>query len=324
MEECETILALDLGGTKLLIGEVDRKGHISHSRQYSTGFLTQEKELELICSSLEDYISKEGFSDQKPQAMGIGLIGQVNQENGVWIMIDPGRKNPMPLAEIIEKKFGIPCSIENDVKAATLAEQAYGAGKGIDDFIYLNIGTGIAAGFITGGKLLRGWENDSGEIGHMTVNYDSNIPCACGRFGCVEAIASGGGMNNRISLLSNRYPGSPLVIAAKEGFVRAEQIFELAETGDAMAMRIAVDAVDALAELILNLVRVSAPRRVVLGGGVGGSNWIKKHLASRLDLPVMKTVDKGVVTSELDPAKVGLIGAATVGFFANRVLSETK
>ncbi|MGB8452888.1 MAG: ROK family protein [Anaerocolumna sp.] len=317
MKECETILALDLGGTKLLIGEVDLDGRISHSRQYPTGYLTQEQELGLIYSSLDDYISKEGISGKTPKAMGMGLIGQVDQENGIWIMIDPDRKNPIRLSDLLEKKYGIPCSIENDVKAATLAEQIFGAGKDIDDFIYLNIGTGIAAGFIAGGELLRGFENDSGEIGHMTVNYDSNIPCACGRFGCVEAIASGGGMNNRIGQLKERYPGSPLILAAKEGFVRAEQIFEQADAMDALAMKIAFDAVDAIAELILNLVRVSAPRRVVLGGGIGGSSLVTRHLSSRLDLPVMKKVDKGVVPSELDPAKVGLIGAAAVGFLAN-------
>lgn len=309
-----SVLALDLGGTKLLIGEVDQDGRILRSKQYPSGPLTQREALELITVSLDDYLETIGRAGKQPIAMGLGLIGLVDAGQGNWVMIDPDRKEEIPLAKLLQERYGYPCRIENDVKAAALAEQRFGAGQGVPDFIYLNIGTGIAAGIVAGGQLLRGWQNDSGEVGHMTVDYTGNTPCVCGRFGCAEAIASGGGMDRRLRLLAPRYPASPLLALAARGFVRAEELFLHAAGGDPLAAKIVANAADAAAELILNLVRVSNPELVVLGGGVAGSAWMKRELPKRLKLPMMDSVSKGVVFSALDPASVGLIGAATVAF----------
>lgn len=311
-----SVLALDLGGTKLLIGEVNAEGRILRSKQYPSGPLNQRQAAELIDASLDDYLQTVGLAGEAPAAMGLGLIGLVNAAAGRWLMIDPERKEDIPLAERLERRYGFPCRIENDVKAAALAEQRFGAGRGVQDFIYINVGTGIAAGIVMDGRLQRGWQNDSGEVGHMTVDYTGNTPCVCGRFGCAEAIASGGGMDRRLRLLAPRYPDSPLVRLAAQGFVRAEELLFHAGNGDPLAAKIVTDAADAAAELILNLVRVTNPELVVLGGGVAGSEWMKRELPKRLKLPMMDSVRRGVVFSALDPASVGLIGAATVAMTA--------
>jgi len=309
-----TTLAVDLGGTKLLIGQVNESGEILRFKQYPSGFLNQEQALELIIESLEDYIGTVGFVEPYPKVMGLGIIGLVDHRTGQWIMIDPGRKNPIDIALILEEKFNMTVGVDNDVKAATQAEQKFGLGRSSDDFIYLNIGTGIAAGFVTEGKLIRGYQNNSGEIGHLSVDYNSNTPCVCGRFGCAEALASGGGMDRRIRLLGQRYPESSLLKLAELGFVGAKDIFQHADEGDPLATLIAHDAVDAASELIINLVRVTNPELVLLGGGVAGSDWMRRELPKRLHVRVMKAVHKGVELSSLDPATVGLIGAAAVGF----------
>jgi len=308
----DTVLAVDLGGTKLLIGEVDRNGNILNSKKYNSGFLDQKQAVQLLCSSIEDYIKEVGFIDQRPDRIGVGLIGQVLPEDGMWVMIDPRRKDPTPITQVLCDRFQMKCYIENDVKAATLAEQKFGAGKDIDDFVYLNIGTGIAAGFVTNGQLLRGWQNDAGEIGHTTVDYSSNIPCVCGRFGCVEAIASGSGMDKRVRQLMLRYSESPLCNEVEKGFLHAEKIFLQAEKGDILALRVAMDAADAAAELILNIVHIFNPRKIIIGGGVGGSEWMRAEMPKRLKLRSMHSVEDGVVTSQLNPNTTGLIGAATI------------
>lgn len=308
----ETVLAVDLGGTKLLIGEVDSDGKILNSKKYPSGFLDQKQAVKLLCDSIEDYRKEVGFTGQKPVKMGVGLIGQISPKTGMWMMIDPGRKAPTPIAQLLREKFQLECFIDNDVKAATLAEQKFGAGKDIDDFVYLNIGTGIAAGFVSNQQLIRGWQNDAGEIGHSTVDYNSNIPCICGRFGCVEAIASGSGMDKRVRQLMERYPASSLCKDAEKGFVSAERIFEAACNKDVLAMRVAMDAADAAAELILNIVYIFNPKRIILGGGVGGSEWMNTELSKRLKLPCMAEVEGGVITSLLNPNTAGLIGAATI------------
>lgn len=315
-EEQDTVLALDFGGTKLLIGQVDQAGNVLRSKSYATGFLDQRQATDLIIASLDDYLQEVGITGKAPIAMGVGLIGLVEAGLGQWTMIDPSRRDPIPLVERLESRYGYKCYLENDVKAATLAERQLGAGRGTDHFVYLNIGTGIAAGFVADGRLLRGWQNDSGEVGHMTVDYSGGTPCACGRFGCAEAIASGGGMDRRIRHIGQRYPDSPLLKLADSGFVRAEELFANADAGDPLALRIATDAADAASELIMNLVRVTNPELVVLGGGVAGSDWMRRELPKRLGIRVMKSVGKGVVLSQLDPSAVGLVGAATVAFGA--------
>ncbi|MBJ6359897.1 ROK family protein [Paenibacillus sp. GCM10012307] len=309
-----TVLGIDLGGTKLLIGQVNESGEILRSKQFPSGFLNQEQALELILQSLEDYMTTVGFVEPYPEVMGLGIVGLVDPNSGQWIMIDPDRKHPIAIARVLEERFEMAVVIDNDVKAATQAELRFGLGQNSSDFIYLNLGTGIAAGFVAGGKLIRGYQNDSGEIGHLSVNYKSNTPCVCGRFGCAEALASGGGMDRRIRLLGQRYPESPLLKQAELGFVGAKQIFDLADEGDPLAVLIAHDAVDAASELIINLVRVTNPELVLLGGGLAGSEWMRRELPKRLHIRVIKAVHKGVQLSSLDPASVGLIGAAAVGF----------
>lgn len=310
----DTCLALDLGGTKLLIGEVDASGQLLRSKQYPTGYLTQQEEMQVIFKALDDYITDIGWVDEKPKHMGIGLIGQVDYENGNWLMIDPGRKDTISVVRLIKEKYSFDCKIENDVKAATLAEKVFGTGKAENDFIYMNIGTGIAAGFMINGKLLRGWGNDSGEIGHMVVDIDSEVSCICGRRGCIEAIASGQGMYKRFETLKAKYSTSILHQLQKDRIINTYDIIKCAETGDTLALKIADEAVNAVACVIMNLIRVTNPEKIVLGGGVMADGWMIDQIRQRVSTKLQASVKKGIVLSILDPRISGIIGAATVGF----------
>jgi glucokinase len=318
----KNVLALDLGGTKLLVGLLDRQANILWKKEYPSGFLTQAEEMKLLFRSVDDFLSQTNGA--APLAIGAGLIGQIDSRNGIWQMIDPGRRDPTPVVQLLLQRYGLPCRVDNDVKAAAQAEQVHGAGQKMDDFIYLNIGTGIGAGIFTDGHLVRGWQNDAGEVGHLSVSYDGNTLCPCGRFGCVEAIASGAGMDRRLRGFAARYPLSPLVPLAEHGFVRAETIFRFAQENDPLAACLTTDAADAISELILNLVRVFNPRRVVLGGGISGDPWFQKMLEGRLRVPLIDSLDAGIVPSALDPSTVGLVGASVIGFLAADAEKERK
>ena len=95
----ETYLGLDLGGTKLLIGEMDSRGNILRYKKYDSGYFNQQAALEIIKSSLDDYIRTVGWYDQKPVSMGVGLIGRVDPNEGVWLQIDPSRTQQNELAK---------------------------------------------------------------------------------------------------------------------------------------------------------------------------------------------------------------------------------
>lgn len=308
-----TCLALDLGGTKLLIGEVDSNGGLLRSKKYKTGYLTQTEGTRVIFEALDNYIATVGWVNEKPEYMGMGMIGQVDYINSNWIMIDPSRKENIPIGSLISEKYHFNTRIENDVKAATLAEKAFGAGKEDKDFIYLNVGTGIAAGFVADGRLLRGWENDSGEIGHIVVDIDSDVECECGRRGCLEAIASGRGMYKRVIQLREKYPDSQLFKSGDDD-ITAKTIFAAAGTGDALASRIADEAFGAVTCGIMNLIRVSNPERIILGGGVISDGWMLEQILKRIGKKELGSVKKGIVLSGLNSNTVGIIGAAAVGF----------
>lgn len=307
-------MALDLGGTKLLVGEVDSNGRLLRSKEYKTGYLTQQQGVKVIFEALDDYIPSVGWIGEKPVCMGMGMIGQVDHVNANWIMIDPSRKETIKIGSLIKDKYDFNVKIENDVKAATLAEKVFGTGKADKDFVYLNVGTGIAAGFIVGGTLLRGWENDSGEIGHIVVDIDSEVECECGRWGCLEAIASGRGMHKRVLELGAKYPDSRLSGPEQEKGISARDIFEAADAGDPLACKIAGEAADAVTCGIMNIIRVTNPEKIILGGGVMSDGWMFEQIHSRIGKKELASVNKGIVLSELNPRTVGIIGAAAVGF----------
>jgi len=225
----------------------------------------------------------------------------------------------IPLAQIIKKKYGLPC-VDNDVKAATIAEKEFGIGKDTDDFVCINIGTGIAAGFVCNGRLLSGSHNNAG--GHMVVDVHSDIPCSCGKFGCVEAIASGRGILMRCFSLAKDYPESPLCRIIHQDGLPLEQIFAHAEQGDKLAKRFTDDAADAVSTMIMNLIATLDPEQIVLGGGVLADGWLLDKIKERLTPQTKASVRKGIALSKLDPSTIGLIGAAMLGF--KSILSEME
>lgn len=309
----KTYLALDLGATKLLIGEVDREGKILHSKKYATGYTDQVTAFSIIKRSLEDYITAEGWvTEQRPVGMGVGLTGRVDNTNGIWLQIDPKHSHPVSLAKDLFDVYGIPCYIDNDVKSATRAVKLWGYGRDSDNFIYINIGTGIAAGFFVNGQLVRGSHFNASEVGHTNVGVDIGVKCSCGRENCVECIAGGIGFDKSARLLSKKY-STNLYIPQNENIrVDVKEIFFLSQQGDELCIQLVDNAAKAIAGLIMNLVRVSDPDTVVLGGGIISSGFLYPKILENLNKTTMRFVTNGIVLTKLHPDYAGLVGAAAV------------
>lgn len=313
----DTYLALDFGGTKLLIGEVDSAGNILASKRYTTGYVNQHSAVEIIRSALCDYMRTTGTGTRTPRAIGIGLIGRVDSKAGRWMQIDLDRAMPINLAAEISDTFGMPCYLANDVKAATLAELCWGYGKSSENFIYINVGTGIAAGMVVGGDIISGSHFNAGEVGHTQVGVRTGVHCSCGRTDCVEAIASGSGLDKCARMLIPHYPESPLCAEISDAErIDARRIFELARKSDRLCTRLTDNAAEAIANLIMNLVRVSDPDTVVLGGGIVADVMMYNSILSKLHKHTMRFVTNGVVLSRLNPEFAGLLGAAAVALNA--------
>ncbi len=319
----ETYLGLDFGGTKLLIGEVDSDGKILASKKYSTGYVNQQSATDIIKSSLGDYLRTVGCEDRTPKAIGIGMIGRVDTTAGRWLQIDLDRSQPIDLAYEIGRTFGIPCYLSNDVKSATTAEQCWGYGRLSKDFIYINIGTGIAAGTVIDGHITRGCHFNAGEVGHTQVGVRTGVKCCCGRLDCVEAIASGSGFDQSARLMRPHYPDSALEIPAYGERVDVRRIYELARKNDTLCLTLVDNAARGIANLIMNLVRVSDPDTVVLGGGIVSDPMMYNNILKHLHDHTMRFVTNGVVLTRLDPACIGLLGAAAVAMH-NTQLTTAK
>lgn len=311
MNDKKTYLALDFGGTKLLIGELNESGRILNYKKYDTGYVDQPEALNLIYKSIDDYISTIGWSTGKPPvAMGLGLIGRVDNANGIWFQIDPKRNQRTELAKILSDKYGIPCYIDNDVKSAAKGEKWIGKGIGVDNLIYLNVGTGIAAAVFVNGQLVRGGNNNSGEVGHTSVGVNTGIKCGCGRTDCVELIAAGVGFDKQARMNKDSF-SSGLEIS-EEKPVDVSEIYRLSKNGDELCIHLVEQASTALANLILNLVRVSDPELVVLGGGIVSDDYFFQKVLDKLNPTTVRFVTQGIELTGLDPRFAGLIGAGAV------------
>ena len=303
-----TYLGIDLGGTKLSIGEIDSQGGIVRSERYPTGYCCHERAVSIIDSSIQRYIAGGFHLGRKPKAIGLGLLGRVDSARGVWHEIDSSRKATIDVASMLASKYGMPCFIDNDVKSATRAEMAWGAGRRSDNFVYINVGTGIAVGIVAGGQLLRGFHNDAGEAGFTVTNVQLG---QAGHIDTVEEIASGMGFDRCARLLKAAYPESPLAIP--EGrMVAVADVFDGWRQGDRLCQTLVANAAQALATLVNNLVRTLDPELVVFGGGIMSDGTMLRLVKECLPPSATRLLGDRITLTTLDPANAGLLGAAAV------------
>ena len=307
-----TYLAADLGGTKLLIGEVDDTGAVVREKTYPSGFLNQQQARQLLFTSIDDYLATVSNPSERPVALGVGLLGRVDVDRGVWEQIDPSRTWPVPLAHELQERYGMPCGIDNDVKSAAQAEMLWGVGRQSKNFVYINVGTGIAACTVVDGRILRGSHYNAGEVGHTTVDLGVGTQCACGRRNCVETLAAGMGFDLCARLLRDRYQ-TRLTIPSDGTRVAVREVFRLArEEGDALCEQLFANAAEALSQLVMNLVRVSDPDTVVMGGSIMSDGYMLERMQPLLQAETMRFVTNGVQLTKLNPHYIGLLGAAVV------------
>jgi glucokinase len=309
------VIGVDVGATKILVGAVTQRGEVIASRRSQMNSRTQAKTLRSIEAAIEDFL--QDWNTSQPHAIGVGLVGQIDPRTGTWLeAMNLPIRHPVPLGKQLSDRYGIPVVLDNDVHAATLAEMRWGMGTESNDFIYLNVGTGIAAGLVFNGQLLRGTENYAGEFGHMVVQPDGPL-CACGRRGCVEPIASGGGMLARVQELLADFPDSTLHAHVQTELLTAHSIFVAANAGDPLAIKISSDAVQALSTALTNLVNLLNPEWIVYGGGTLSDGWlmgrVRLNVESQPLLMTRKSL-KGILPSRLNPNQVGLLGAACLAW----------
>lgn len=243
-----TVLALDIGGTKLAAALVDDDCHIIERKECPT---PASKTPQALTASLEALLSPLAHRAQRVAAASTGIIHQ-----GVLTAINPANLGGLahfPLQETVSRITHLPCLALNDAQAAAWAEYR-ALEEPVEEMVFITVSTGVGGGIVSGGQLLMGNGGLAGHLGHTLA--DPNGPrCGCGRIGCVEAIASGRG-----------------IAAAAQGELTgwdAKAIFAKAREGDVQATRLVQRSAQVLARMIADVKAVTDCQRVIVGGSVG-------------------------------------------------------
>lgn len=267
-----TVLAIDIGGTKVAAGYVDSHGRIlAEFRAPMSAHLRPQDGLQSVFNAVSGL--QEKFPSVKPACIGVSVPGWVDPRRGVLIgaVNIPCWRN-YPLAGAISKRYRIPVLLSNDANAAALAEAIWGAGKGHRSIFYVTLGTGIGTGFVCDGKAYTGWSGGAGEGGHVTIDFRGPL-CACGKRGCIEVYASGTGIarNAREHLAAKPYSTSRMIQLGEGRLsnVSAETVSEAAQKGDALASQILEETADHLAVWMGTVIDMIEPEVFIFGGGVG-------------------------------------------------------
>jgi glucokinase len=249
------IASIDIGGTKIAVGLVDREGRIHARRETpSASQATPEQGLAAISAMLHAMLDETGTVIE---GIGIGCTGPVYPLTGRvgWVEFLPGWEGA-DLVTPLASEFGVPAALENDADAAALGEWAWGAGQGTQTFMLVTVGTGIGTGLITGGQLYRGVDGSHPEIGHMAL--DPRGPhCFCGAHGCWESLASGPSMAR---LAQAVHPQGLYSTAA--------ELCTAALAGDPHAREAVERTAYYLGLGLANLVTLFTPEVIALGGGL--------------------------------------------------------
>lgn len=249
----ERILGVDIGGTKIGLSVWSPAGERLASERFPTDPSSADPNVRRVIER-----GRALLGGLPPAAIGVSAGGPVDLETGTLLEPPNLRGWRVPVRSLLGEAFGARVAVENDANAGAVAEWLFGAGRGVRDLAFLTMGTGVGAGLILEGRLVRGYRGLAGEVGHTAIVPDGR-PCGCGKRGCLEAYTSGSGIAGR---LSEEWPGGPRT---------AKEVVDRARAGDDRA-RVFLDATaDFLARGLANLVFIADLRRIVLGTIVVGA-----------------------------------------------------
>ncbi|MBZ4655729.1 MAG: glucokinase [Thermoanaerobacter sp.] len=309
----EYIVALDLGGTKICSSVFDRYGNMLDKYKIKTNAHEgQEAVLQRVSHSIDTILNRCNVKLESVKSIGIGCPGPLDARKGIIIHAPMMNWIQVHLTEYISNKFQCPAFLDNDCNVAALAENKYGAGKGLGNIIYITISTGIGCGIIINGEIYHGKHDSAGELGHTTIDPDGKL-CSCGNRGCLELYASGTAITNRVKDdLSNGQKSLIMELVGDEiNNVDAILIEKAAILGDTYAKYIWNKTGEYLGIGLTNVINILDPEMIVLGGGISKAlNLFKESMISTIRQRCFKylTQDLSVEVAKLED-NVVLIGA---------------
>lgn len=276
---------IDIGGTTVKLGLFTDAGNVLDKWEIPTRKEEDGKYiLHDVAKSLKEKLLEKELSKEQILGIGVGVPGPVMEDGTVLLCVNLGW-GVFNVAEELKRLTGFETKVGNDANVAALGEMWQGGGKGFENLVLVTLGTGVGGGVILNGQILTGSNGAAGEIGHITVNYEEEAICGCGKRGCLEQFASATGIVKEAGrlLISSAEPSKLRELPA----ITAKDIFDLAKEEDVLSVALVEQLGKYLGLAFSHIAAVVDPQAFVIGGGVSKAGSmllevIKKHYESNV------------------------------------------
>lgn len=293
------ILGVDAGPDSVKCVVTDLSGKVSERSEARLPLpVDSEKFLDVLKSCIQECLLKTAGKDVI--GIGVAMHGVVDIETGVLLFAPNLGLTDIPVKEELENTFGLEVKVENDARAMALGEFWFGEHGELESMLAVNIGRGVGAGLIIGGKLYHGSSDIAGEIGHMTIDLHGQV-CECGNRGCLQTFAAGPAISRKI-------------FEKTAESLTSEQVFERALDGDASCHEVLTEAGRAMGVGLTNLIHIVNPEKIILGGGVSKAHQFL--LPAIRETIATASLTRSASQTKVEMTKLGddatLIGAVTL------------
>lgn len=309
------VIAVDLGGTNIRVAVINEAGEMEHRSRLATHAQEgPEAVIHRIGTLIEQVVETADLEGDVP--VGVASPGPLNPRTGIvhYTPNLPGWRD-VAFVEMLSGQIRRQVTLANDGNCGALGEARFGSAKGVDNLVYLALGTGIGGGIISEGMLIDGKNGFGAEVGHALVALDGPR-CSCGSVGCLESFASGWAIQREAEAVATTAEGDLMRTLAGDRRIHAGIVAEAAQQGDPAATQVLDRAGRALGAAIGSFVNVFNPEMVVIGGGVAAVGDVligpaKRTIATHSFVDMRK--DMTITYSSLG-GDTGLYGAAALAF----------
>jgi len=281
----DLVIGVDVGGTTVKAALFDSDGlDYCSSERPTPRHLGPDAVIETTIHAIAE-LQAQVTEAARLRAVGLVVPGVVDAKQGIAVYAANIGWQQVPLRQIVAEAVGLPVVVDHDVRAAGLAELELGAARGMQEVLFVALGTGIAAAVITRGQLSAGATGRAGELGHIPV-FPGGEWCACGQRGCTETYASAAALSRRYSAASgiSDVPAADVISRAAAGDPIADAIFE--------------DAITALGRALVSYVLLMDPELILIGGGMAAAGAALLH-------PLTREVQAGLAWRQAPAISIG-------------------
>lgn len=318
-------LAIDIGGTKAAFSIISIDGKVLIPIEKHLVPFTSENKADPngLLGIIAPYVARANQLPGRLRGIGLSCCGAIDHEKGIAVLVPNLHWHYVPFGEIVRQAFGLPVFMAADVRMAALAEAAWGAGKGVQNFAWVTVGTGYGGHLFLNGKLYDGSHGLAGNFGHTTFDEIHGDPCGCGRKGCFETYVAGPAIARAGQRAAANQESSFLELIAHDREICTRDVFEAEAAGDPAARDIIENAIRLICMNLGGLVNTLDLELIVMGGGVvhGCSDFVERvrHRVRDYLMTNEAKNDLKMVKESFDNS--ALIGAAADVFIRQNLFS---